>query len=127
MSDIEPAEGPLTVQPISPVAPGVTAELHRRHVTMHVVFDQELTSLQNSSPALPLTFFGICTGGAISFGAVVFTQKLPSSSHATFLALFVGAVALMLFFGARSVQAHQSTRKLLSDIRGREAPIGSSQ
>ena len=117
-----PTSAPAIRTPSSGEA--ISVRMLPRRVTAHPVLDQELTALQNASPATPLTFFGIWFGAAVSFASVVFTQKLPTDANAIFLTLFVGAVVLGVYFLVKSAQAIRDTNSLVREIRSRSTTDG---
>jgi hypothetical protein len=91
----------------------------------HYVFDHELRTLGSTTTGAPLTFFGLSLGAAITCGGVL-TQHLSTNAHASFVALFVAALALTLFFFIWSVVAAIRRHSVISDIKGRpvEGPVG---
>lgn len=110
--DLLPAAAPIT-----PAGSNVTVHVQRRDLTMHQVFDHELANLQDASPSLPLTFFGLTFGAAVAFGITVLAQSASDKGHATFIALFWGAVVLSLYFAFRSYQAKRTSDRIVADIR----------
>jgi hypothetical protein len=112
---------PDLVQPQPPLLPSasVTLQLRPRNVMVHQVFDYELTALRNASFPIGLTFFGISTGAAASFAAVVFSQGANAKGHDTFVALFVAAVVLSLFFAVWSVRSWWANHVVVREIRER--------
>lgn len=111
-----PAALPAKVGQPSPI----TMAFEPRSMKVHAVLDSELTALKDAGPAAPIAFFTMFFGAAVAFGIVVFSQKLPTTSHASFLGLFYSSTALMLFFLVRSLLAIRKSSDIIGQIRERD-------
>jgi hypothetical protein len=92
---------------------------------MHPVLDSELDTFDGTSTGLPLTFFGLSAGGALTAIATL-TQSLSTDAHAGFIALLILGVVMMLFFGITSIVRWVQRRKLLRRIRQRPPVPGAA-
>jgi len=90
---------------------------------VYPVFEHEIQGLQFYSPTLPLTFFGVSAGAAVSFGSVVFSSSLPQERFPVFNALFWVSVVLALFFALLSVGAYLISHRLVGEIRKRPGAL----
>ncbi len=102
-----------------PATDKLTVNLVARHFTAYPVIDTELTALQNSALAAPLSFFTLCIGMAAGFGSTLFSQHLAPSPQGVFVALFSVAVILAAFFGVAAWRARGPGRELLRAIKQR--------
>ena len=118
----QPPLSPDLVQvPINPPTGSVFSfTVQPRHVMVHQVFDYELEALRDSSPSLPLTFFGITFGTAIAFGLGAIAPVPSGTWRAAFIALAGSSFLLSLFFAARAFQAWRKNRRVLQVIRERQ-------
>jgi hypothetical protein len=104
-----------TYGPVSPV----TIDMQERVLTMHPVSTQEIEFLRLTSPVFAVVFCGMAFGALVSLGAVVFSTPLPANNYAVFLALFVGAGVLTVFFGVQSIWGFIQTGNLVKAIKKR--------
>jgi hypothetical protein len=99
--------------------PAVKVRVQERTVTMHQVFDYELTALKDASPSTQLTFFGISFGSALALLISILSTSANARGRSTFIALFWPSLVLSVYFAVRSIQAWLKRRDLVDEIRSR--------
>lgn len=108
-------------------AESCTVEMIPRHLRMHSVSESELDQIASGNPSIHWTFFGICLGAVISFGIVLRTPNVDSSSKVLFQMLLFSSLIMGVYFGVRGVRDLLKSKKKLQDIKSSSGqPLSSS-
>jgi hypothetical protein len=112
---IPPEDTPIT---ISPNPTPLTVGYVQRSLLVHQLSSYELDAVASSGGSLHLTFFGLCTGAAITFAVVLTTANV---TNAKTYGAYVGALTitgvLAVYFGIRGVIDYHAAKKRLNDIK----------
>ena len=86
---------------------------------MYQVNGVELDSLASSGSSIHLTFFGLCTGGAVTTGVVLTTVTIANPLvYAGYIGGFVSAVIFAIYFGVRGIADHRAAKRRLKELKG---------
>jgi hypothetical protein len=103
---------------IVPASASVTVEIIPRRLTVHYVSGSDLDTIASLGNSIHLTFFGLCSGAAITFWVVLKTANVTDPrTHADFIMLCAGAVVGAVYFGIRGIADYRRAKRTLKEIK----------
>lgn len=116
----EPGDPPL-VRAETEATP-VTIDLQQRRVSFYLVSEEELDALGSFSNSVNLTFFGITSGGLVSFLIVILTVSSGHAFFPIFVALLAVSSILFGYFGIRAWIDRGRSRSRVEQIKRSRRP-----
>jgi hypothetical protein len=109
---------PIQQVQVSSVPAPLTVQYASRTVMVHQLTNNELETVASISNSVHLTFFGLCTGGVISFGIVLAGSAIAEPKQiASYVALFAVSSIGSLYFGIRAVIDYRRAKDKLREIK----------